>query len=235
MSYYIGVNFKELNENETVFDVFDKLKEIHLNKKEEILKENMIFIPSIYRFDIWEPKYQDWYKDTTSFENIYSSAINAIQLVDDKWLNNLFSLKIFYWKEYNLIGVTSPLTRLDGFKYIDFQDSADQDYELEYWKGIHMFEEVVEQEKTLTIDMLKKDTYYEDGDDKDYYHRTWIYNTIWKKLDLDAWCYRDGKSDVVKITKINLIDDIYKEAQLSILMKQLRKNFLQEKIDKKEI
>lgn len=140
-------------------------------------------------------------------------------------MNDVLTIKVFYWKKYNLIAFTSHLDEIEGFKRIEFQNQCDRDYEREYWSDIKLFEEVVKAEKSLSLKQLKEDG---DCDDEEYCRRTWIYDTIFDKLDLGVWAYQKDKSDIVQFFNINCIDDIYDEARLSLLMKNIRKNYIEE-------
>lgn len=217
MSYYIKLNFKELKENENIIDIIMDIKNKHQELAEKIIEKNIGFIPSIRCFDIWKPNIRR--------SDLDSNLKSAILKADDKWLNDVFTIKVLYWRKYNLIAFTSPLDEIDGCKAVEFQNSCDQDYERDYWTGIKLFEEVVETEKSLTLKQLKED---DDCDDEDYMRRSWIYNTIYEKLDLDVWAYKKKNSDIVQIFNVNCIDDVYDEARLSLLMQDKRKEYLEE-------
>lgn len=218
MSYYINLHFKELKEDESILATISNLKEIHKKVADEIIKKNISFIPSIHRFDIWEPEYK-------GCEDLPSKYCEAIILADDKWINDLFTIKIFYWKKYNLIAVTTPLDELDGFKSIQFQNSCDQDYDREYWKGINLFEDIVESERKMSDEQFRNENDCGDITDLEYDKRTWIYKSIYEKLDLVAW-ETSRNSGVFQNININFINDMYEEARLSISVKEIRKEFL---------
>lgn len=217
MSYYIKLNFKELKENDNVIDTIMDIKNKHKELADKILEENIGSIPSIKWFDIWEPNI----KKTDLDSNLKSAILKA----DNKWLNDVFTMKVFYWSTYDLIAFTYPLDKIDGYKTIEFQDSCDQDYKRDYWSGIKLFEEVVETEKSLSIKQLRE---YDDCDDEEYCRRTWIYDTIFDKLDLGVWAYKKQDSDIFQIFSVNCIDDVYDEARLSLLMQDKRKEYLEE-------
>lgn len=217
MSYYIKLNFKDLKEDENVIDIIMDIKNKHKELAEKIIEKKIVCIPSLRCFDIWEPNA----KKSDLDGNLKSAIIKA----DDKWLNDVLTIKVFYWKKYNLIAFTSHLDEIEGFKRIEFQNQCDRDYEREYWSDIKLFEEVVKAEKSLSLKQLKEDG---DCDDEEYCRRTWIYDTIFDKLDLGVWAYQKDKSDIVQFFNINCIDDIYDEARLSLLMKNIRKNYIEE-------
>lgn len=70
-----------------------------------------------------------------------------------------------------------------------FQNSCDQDYEFEEWKGIKWFEECAEKWKVASLEEVNRahtETYQssiDEEDDLEYYRRWSCYNEIWKRFE----------------------------------------------------
>jgi hypothetical protein len=178
MSYSCEIYFKNIKADE-VYSFFQKIKERAISKTDEIAKENFLWMPSI--------RNRHLYKDTEDF---------IVETIDEGWvLNSLFKYRYFYLPQHELLGVLSlPDGFDDMFDNVSyFQNSCDQDYEFDEWKGIPIFEQIAEKWKNATDEEVYK-TFeypdeYEEPIDYDYYRRSNAYDEIWGMCE--KYLYRD--------------------------------------------
>ena len=119
MSYEFGMFFTEC-EPKNVLSTCLSIVNTIVDNPDELIKDNVSFCPS-RRFK--------------SQLDLY-----VARNFDQTWLYEIFNFHFVYWKQYNLLG-------LSGYNYgenvnnlfkchICFQNSSDQDYEYDIWKGI---------------------------------------------------------------------------------------------------
>ena len=187
MSYSCDISFKVIKEGD-IYPFFQSFKKEVNSKFKEIAEDNKCWMPSIRN------------------EHLYREIPdNVKEELDRAWaLNSMFKYRWFYLPEQQLLGVfsvdkhTQHLFDLTCY----FQNSCDQDYEFEEWKGIPLFEEIAEKWKTASEEAVtaryKERDWGEDLEtsDYDYYRRTFAYEEIW------AMCkqYLDNESKVVYLS-----------------------------------
>jgi hypothetical protein len=164
MSYSAIIHFKTIKADE-VYGFFQKLKAeatLHLG---EIAKENFIYSP--YSKE----------KET-----------DKRKLLDDakNWARtSIFNYRYFYLPKHNLLAVFGVPDCLENLFDLTghFQNSCDQDYDFEDWKGVPIFEQIAEKWKNATDEEVYKHfeypNEYEEPIDYDYYRRTFAYDEIW--------------------------------------------------------
>lgn len=187
MSYSATINFKTIKEGE-LYAFFKQLKDACKDKFEEIAKDNFIYMPSVRNRHLLKNA-TEWEKDE----------------LDHAWMrNSVFSYRFFYIHEHDLLGVFgTPDAVHDIFDTtVYFQNSCDQDYEFDTWKGIPIFEEIAEKWKNATDEETRKhyhekyDEYDDDDFDHDYYRKTFAYDEIWGMCE--KYLYKE--SEVVYIS-----------------------------------
>lgn len=185
MSYSAQINFKTVREGE-LYGFLRKIKDACKSKFDEIAGDDFIFMPSI-KNDYMLKKDSEWAKEQ----------------LDRAWMrNSVFSYRFFYIPEHNLLGVFGvPSAVKDIFDLTCyFQNSCDQDYDFEEWKGVPIFEQIAEKWKNATDEEVYK-TFefpdeYEEPIDYDYYRRSNAYDEIWKMCET----YLYNEDDVVYIS-----------------------------------
>lgn len=185
MSYYAPINFKMVKEGE-LYAFLKKIKDTCKEKFEEIAKQEFIYMPSINKDYL-----------------LKNDSEYAKEQLDRNWMrNSIFSYRFFYIPEHNLLGVFSiPDAVEDIFDCtVHFQNSCDQDYAFEEWKGIPIFEQIAEKWKNATDEDVYKSFEYPDEHeppiDYDYYRRSFTYDEIWKMCEH----YLYSEDDVVFIS-----------------------------------
>ena len=191
MSYSATICFKTVKEGE-LYAFFKKIKDTCKEKFDDIAKDNFLYMPSV------------------SFNRkrmLEGASDRAKEEADRAWMrNSIFSYRFFYIPEHNLLGVFSVPAGVD--KIFDltchFQNSCDQDYPFEDWKGIPVFEEIATKWKNATDNEVKEyyhkrwgDVWDEEGSsDLDYYRRSFAYDEIWRMCE--GYLYHE--EDVVYIS-----------------------------------
>ena len=176
MSYSATINFKTIKEGE-LYAFFKKIKDTCKEKFDEIAEDNCIYMPSINK-DYLLKNDSEYGKDQ----------------LDRAWMrNSVFSYRFFYIPEHNLLGVFGVPDAVNDIFDLTcyFQNSCDQDYDFEDWKGITIFEQIAEKWKNATdSDVIKHyredrgfDYDEEDASDIDYYRRSFAYDEIWRMCE----------------------------------------------------
>lgn len=157
---------------------------------DDIAKDNFLWLPSI------RDEYK--YKDINEF---------IVREINESWVHNsLFKYRYFYIPQHELLGVFSlPDGFDDMFDNVSyFQNSCDQDYEFDEWKGVPIFEQIAEKWKSTTDDNIRKqyiERYYSIDDDEDFdcdYHRkSFTYDEIWNMFE--NYLYNDSMCVYVSI------------------------------------
>lgn len=189
MSYYLKVNFiSNVKENE-IYDYIRKEIEYQKENMQKKIDRNIENV--ILRFDIPD------IKEIRKFYNKFGFI-----------LQNKFIFKVIYYPEYNLLGFIGDVE--NGNK-IEFQNSTDQNYALDYYKGIDCIQDIVDKYKHISEKELLK-IYIEDNRDSndcnfEYYRRTYCYEEIMKRLDIETYLYKtDDFIKKNKFLKINVIE-----------------------------
>lgn len=188
MSYSCTICFKTIKPE----DVYEFLA----NFKQETIKHFDDIAESEY---MWHPiskdfRFEDIDEAVKDREYMYKGADWAKEYV--------FKHRYFYLPKLNLLGMFSVDKSLhylfDNVSY--FQNSCDQDYDFEDWKGIEEFERIAHNWSISTDEQVEKRYYaceYPSENDKiddyDYYRRSYAYEDIW---DLVGRFLEDDKSVV---------------------------------------
>ena len=211
MSYWFKMHFKEIKETD-VLDYCIQLANGCKQNSEEILKKNIFYIPSI-RFDM------DILLDKSEYRRTWQEA-------DRNWLYILFSIKFVYWADKKLLGIVGniPESVERSLKTIEFQNSADQDYEYECWQGINYFNKIVRIFRNADAGSIAAQSEYSKEDiieDIDYYRKSAIYKEIYDSLELDFWLYNEpGNFKVFSIQAINNTEEYFKLANRLEVVRQ---------------
>lgn len=172
MSYNATICFKTIGAEE-IYPFFHQFKMLVTEKMDEIAEEEFLWMPSIRH---------------TLFNTLDNDS--AKRIIDERWAQtSIFTYRYFYLPAHSLLGVFSvPDAGQSIFDAsIFFQNSTDQDYEFEEWKGVPAFEAIADKWKNASDETVKK--HYEEtcGDewdadencDLDYYRRTFAYDDVW--------------------------------------------------------
>lgn len=191
MSYSATICFKTVKEGE-LYAFFKKIKDTCKEKFDEIANDNFIWLPSV---------------SSMKKRMLEGASDIAKEEIDRAWMrNSVFSYRFFYIPEHNLLGVFGIPDGVD--KIFDltcyFQNSCDQDYRFEKWKGIPVFEEIANKWKNAADSEVKAHYHKrwndvwdeEDNSDLDYYRRTFAYEEIWGMCER----YLYHEEDVVYIS-----------------------------------
>lgn len=188
MSYSCDISFKKIKPEE----VYDFLLEFKKTCKKHIYDIAEIEFA-------WCPFIRNNLYVERDFSKISSTDIKEAK----HWaLNSIFTFRYFYDKENELLGIYSvenvpQIKKLfDGSVY--FQNSTDQDYEREEYKGIELFEQIYDKYMKAPMEDLEKawNNIHEWNDwkrdvldentseiDMDYYRRYIAYCEIWNKYE----------------------------------------------------
>ena len=187
MSYSCTVSFIKIDATK-IFDFMKKMKRVCNERLALIAKENYAFCP---------------FTRNTIHVNRNLADISSQEREEAKaWVYELFKWKAFYIEDLSLLGVVgAPSAVEDIFDgAVHFQDSTDQDYELENWGSIQAFEAIYQEcmgipdEEIKTIyqeyygtdfdQMLREENDVVDEkliqDELDYQRRFLCYRKIWK-------------------------------------------------------
>ncbi len=183
MSYNATINFKTVREGE-LYAFLKQIKDACKEKFDEIAKGEFIFMPSIN-------------KDYM----LKNDSEYAREQLDRAWMrNSIFSYRFFYIPEHNLLGVFGTPVKDIFDLTCYFQNSCDQDYDFEDWRGVPIFEQISEKWKTASDEEVHKAFKYPDEHeepiDYDYYRRSFAYNEIWEMCEH----YLYSEDDVVYIS-----------------------------------
>jgi len=185
------MNFIDIKK-ENLLDYMETVMKSCIDNSKEIIKENILYAPSIQIADIF---------DESEYEFGWKCA-------DKNWLYSLFSIRFLYWKDKELLGIMGCLPKniKKNLTSIPFQNSTDQDYEYKSWAGITYFENVVEEVQNMNLTnmidaynsiskvyLTNSDIKNNEDSDVNYYKRSLVYKKIYDGLNLDKWQnYQDG-------------------------------------------
>ena len=180
MSYGASISFKTIDAA-GLYQFFQKLKDTTTDRIDKIAEDEFLYMPSI--------RYAHLYNEVKPI---------VAQDADEAWAKSaVFTMRFFYLAEHSLLGVFGvPSEVVEIFDaVIYFQNSTDQDYEIDEWKGVPIFEQIAERWNASTDEEVRR-KYYEDyGDDEDelddlsldYFRRTFAYKEIWGMCEDYMW------------------------------------------------
>lgn len=191
MSHYISISiFKDIiEENDILNKALSFCNKMIKNADKEI-RENLTYFPN----------YDDLMFDDT---------ITPFRLKrsDTLFIENIFTYKFIYWKDYKLLGVIHDLNDNEMHQLV-FQNSCDQDADFEEWYPLHapndpcrdIFKQIVidtiYDKNTDNILKYWQEQYGDTDIDPtdDYYKKTYVYNQIENALNIIEYLY-DNISD----------------------------------------
>lgn len=184
MSYAIDLSFKEMKKDQ-IFDFIQEFKDLVL-KPEEIKKR----IKENYHFSV------RWVIGSNS------KSIDDLDVEDriESWIDRLLTFKFIWIERYGLLASViredNPANSLfDGNVF--FQNSTDQDYGYEVWKGIRPFKEISDSVEKFSFDeeginslrKLSKTEWFNEPlssftkDKFEYYKRSLVYDLIFDPIE----------------------------------------------------
>lgn len=219
MSYSAMISFKKLP-IEDVNDFFVSLKKASIENLSKIGADEWPYCP-LCKAHV--------FKEDDKFEEvIYGNDRKEFHLYEKSldWASRVFSWRYGYDKEYGLLfvfGVPNAIAPLFDCT-VCFQNSSDNDYEIEYWSGVDAFEAVYKKWMDTSDEEIRaaiSDDYddYEDdpleecdGEALDYFRRTMAYKEIWSHFE--DTLYDDDAS-----IYISMFGSIYDEHHRQTLIK----------------
>ena len=143
--------------------------------------------------------------------NLFSFLFQANQIIKkqiagptayhlESWLVSSFMVRCTYWPEHRLLGISGDWPKqclgLTG-KPVFFQNSTDQDYELELWPELPFFQERIKIAQSISDEEVAKSMDVETSDmdgHPAYYRLSSLYQRIFDDLDLNDWLYNTNDS-----------------------------------------
>lgn len=189
MSYYLKVNFISNVKQDEVYDYIRKEIEYQKENMQKKIDKNIENV--IMHFDI--PDIKEIRKFYTKFGFILQSN---------------FIFEVIYYPKYNLLGFIGDVE--NGNK-IEFQNSTDQNYDFDYYKGIDYIQDIVDKYKHISEKELLK-IYIEDNKNSNDYNfeydrRTYCYKEIMERLDIESYLYKiEDFIKKHKFLRINVIE-----------------------------
>lgn len=164
---------------------------------EQSLKYHM---RAIIQENIWtSPFMNDRCTDKYSQHNTQDATFWRDKYELKMWLEGLFAFKAIYWENYELLGLIGnfPKSVTCNMKSVYFQNSTDQDYAYDTWKGIHAFQSSVDKYGNANTKELISVFPYLSADDirenRSYYQKCAVYKDIEGKLKISK--YLDNGED----------------------------------------
>ena len=177
MSYSATISFKTIKA-EDIYGFFQNFKAEATAHLEEIAEDNFL----------WSPYSKE--RSETDERKLFQST--------EMWArSSVFAYRYFYMTEHKLLAVFGVPKCLQGLFDLTecFQNSCDQDYPFEEWKGVPIFEQIAEKWKNATDGEVYKTFEYpdehEDETDYDYYRRSRAYDEIWGMFE--DYLYQEEK------------------------------------------
>lgn len=131
----------------------------------------------------------------------------------EAWVSGAFHVHAVYWSEYNLLGVLGNVPEIIyGTPSIPFQDSTDQDYDLDIWPKLDFFQDIIRKYSEMSDEkVIQKrhgdDLKYFSDPDPAYSRRSLVYEKIFELLDLDNWLYdRRGNFERIAMNGLTTTD-----------------------------
>ena len=198
-----------------------------LNKLLDVVKEETPKIDTV----IWETLVSELTICKQKSQQTQEFSQHLIHLLDQNWLQNLLTLNFVYWDKQKVVGIvgdTWPVISEDtGWTSVYFQNSGEQDYSFETWKGIPLFQQQIEMVKSMSIkDLLEKrkdDDEDFDGKMEDrlksdpqyllFLQEIQTYQQIYEGMDFTNWLY-DRNSNMFKRFSFSVIHSYYQKLDL---------------------
>lgn len=188
MSYWCQISFKSLPQSD-LFNFFQKFKQTVIERLPDIAKENASFSPIMRAYH-----FQD------NFE-VTKELFDATREWADK---HVFKYRWFYDQTRNLLCMYSVHNCMQDLfdSTISFQNSCDQDYDLDYWNEIEEFKKISNKWRIASEDQIlermKNSDWFDAGesissDRIEYYRRTFCYEDIWDPI---SWSLYDDNQIV---------------------------------------
>lgn len=93
---YINIRYNDLKKEEDVFEIIMDIKKKHKELAKEVIAEHIRKIPSIDSFCIFDLNFNDC-------KDLPRQYHEVIRQTDDKWLNDILTFKIIFWKNTTLL------------------------------------------------------------------------------------------------------------------------------------
>lgn len=167
MSYYINIDF---------------LPNIPLNSLlttvQSICQEDDKLIPERIQKNLETCSAHPWRANCDSFKEF--SRTNNYRMHISNFIELLSQHTFFYYPQYNLLGILTPnsFPVYEGAVRVEFQNSCDQNYPLDTWNGIPLFEKIRDE-------MLAESSNLEDINEYDLL--TSIYDRIEQTLEIEKF------------------------------------------------
>lgn len=169
MSYYINIDFYPNISPINLLPSIQKICSEYDKQFPEIVRKN-IEACSVHPFNVEGESFKD-----LSRKLVYRTCI-------ENFVEHLTQHTFLYYPEYNLLGAVTKKAfsaPQDAIR-IQFQNSCDQDYSLNTWDGVPIFEEIRDE-------ILGK--YPKDSNSDTYGIRTKIYTKIEETLEIDKYIF----------------------------------------------
>lgn len=217
MSYSAQIFFKTLEEGE-LYSFMQQFKALVSSSFDAIAKDNFVYLPSV-RYEFRNNELPDY----------------IVFDIDRDWARaSVFTHRYFYLPEHKLLGMFNvPDVAYEAFDLrCYFQNSTDQDYSFDEWRGIPVFEEIAQKWQTASEEEVKKrysQPYGDEWDDEcdfDYHRRAFAYDDIW------AMCeeYLYDENEVVYLSLFGNYEN-WKMAAFVNLCKKHYEEWLKENTD----
>lgn len=135
MSYSCYISFKEVS-SANLYDFLLNIKHLLIDNIKEVAKLDCMYSPSVQYL---HKKYIDM-------------DIRDKSVCQD-WAYNCFKYRYFYISKYNLLGVFGVPDCVENLfdDTIYFQNSTDQDYDLDEWSSIKLFKKLLTNGEKLNL------------------------------------------------------------------------------------
>ena len=216
MSYHATISFKTIKEGE-LYSFFQQLKQHLANEIINIAEHEYLYMPTI--------------RIRHKYNNIDEYVKEEADLA---WArNSIFTYRYFYLPEVNLLGVFGlpnvAHKLFDATCY--FQNSCDQDYDYDEWKGVPTFEKIVEKWKNATEEEVRKQyeehCKWDEECDYEYWRRSFVYDEIWGMCEKYLW----DESEVVYLSIFGSYENYVLRAFVHRCRKCYEEKFGEEKKD----
>ena len=205
MSYRFDMCFIQCKSLTDAYEKARKFTEQYYKNADEVIAQNEFYIPS---------------RRNTLPDHIANR-------LNDYWLYGLFSIRFVYWKKYKLLGISGDypekmMEMVDMHQY--FQNSCDQDYEYEYWKGVKLFEGIVEKCKKMDWTEIQANIDYEteekNEESLEYYRKTRAYDEIYGTLQLGNWLYDNLNTPEIIEFSMQALNTYEKNIEVGVLVQK---------------
>lgn len=178
MSYWCRIGFKEVSSSDELLNEIQKMKNDMQKRAKEIVSKNLTFC----------------------YDYARTGDTAARRFAIEVWLQRLLRIRLLYWADFHLLGYCSE-GEFEGFEFIEFQNSCDQDYEFEsYPTQIAYFQNKIKEYKELSPkEVAERIRNFcdldEDDEDQNEYTRRWaLYLTIEKELGICRFLREESSS-----------------------------------------